>query len=524
VQLESVLEESARTTPRKTALIVGRERFSYGELAAAVSRAARALVELGVARGDRVAICLDNGLEAVVALFATLEAGAAFVMMNPTTKAERFEHVLRDSGATLLVLSARKLESEAEAVARSTSLRAVVVVGSDPQGAERLAGGSADLVSWRELAEAADGERPARRAEASELAGLLYTSGSTGNPKGVMHSHGSLMAAVRSIASYLGSRPDDVVLSVLPLSFGYGLTQLLPTFLAGGTLVLERSFAFPQVTLQRLAAERATGFAMVPTIATILLQNDLSRFDLGALRYVTNAGAGIAPEILAELRRRLPSTRIFPMYGQTECMRASFLPPEEVDRIPESVGRGIPDQEMWIEDDEGRRIDGPGTGELVIQGAHVALGYWNLPRATAEKIRPGPRDGVRVLRTDDLFRVDDEGWYYFVSRRDDIIKTRGEKVSPREVENALHTLEGVLSVAVVGVPDRILGETVKAFVVRKPGSDLDAQGVLRHAARHLEDFAIPKEVLFVDSLPLTPNGKIDRRALRTSTDTTGGRA
>src|SRR6185436_5952735 len=280
---------------------------------------------------------------------------------------------------------------------------------------------------------------PASRAAETDLAGLLYTSGSTGSPKGVMHSHRSLATVVRSIARYLGTTGEDVVLSVLPLSFGYGLTQLLPTFLAGGTLVLERSFAFPQVTLQLLAAERCTGFAMVPTIATMLLQNDLSRFDLSALRYLTNAGAGIAPELLRDLRSRLPWVRIFPMYGQTECMRATFLPPEEVDRIPASVGRGMPSQEMWVVDDAGRRLS-PGkdgcVGELVVRGEHVMLGYWNLPEATEAKLGPEPRPSARVLSTGDLFRVDSEGWYYFVARKDDIIKTRGEKVSPREVEDA----------------------------------------------------------------------------------------
>jgi amino acid adenylation domain-containing protein len=511
VQLESVLEESARRAGDRTALVCGPSRVTYAELDAAADRFANALIALGVRAGDRVAVCLDNSSEAVVAFFAVLKAGAVFVMMNPTTKAEKLARLLEDSGAVALVLSGRKLDAEAEFLERATELRSIVVVGDSAGGLGR------EVLAWNELLARHEPSRPEKRARETDLAGLLYTSGSTGPPKGVMHSHRSLGTVVRSIAQYLESTGDDVVLSVLPLSFGYGLTQMLPTFLAGGTLVLERSFAFPQVTLQLLAAERATGFAMVPTIATILLQNDLSRFDLSNLRYLTNAGAGIAPELLGELRRRLPWVRIFPMYGQTECMRATFLPPEEVDRIPASVGRGMPSQEMWVVDDAGRRLS-PGkdgcVGELVVRGEHVMLGYWNLRESTEAKLGPEPRPPARVLSTGDLFRVDADGWYYFVARKDDIIKSRGEKVSPREVEDALHTLEGVLAVAVVGVPDKILGETVKAYIVKKPGAEIDAQAVLRHAMRHLEDFAVPRSVEFVDALPTTGNGKIDRRALR----------
>jgi acyl-CoA synthetase (AMP-forming)/AMP-acid ligase II len=202
------------------------------------------------------------------------------------------------------------------------------------------------------------------------------------------------------------------------------------------------------------------------------------------------------------------------MYGQTECIRVTYLPPEEVDRRPESVGRGMPNQEMWIVDEEGRRLPPGSTGELVVRGSHLMRGYWNLPEETERKLRPGPVVGERVLHTGDLFRVDEEGWYRFVARQDDIIKTRGEKVSPREVEDVLHALDGVLSAAVLGVPDALLGQAVHAFVVKKAGAALDEQAVLRHCVKHLEDFAVPRRVEFLEELPKTPNAKIDKNALR----------
>lgn len=509
--IESVLEESARRTPDRIALACGADRRSYASLDDEADRFATALLGLGVERGARVGICLENSPEAVVAIFGVLKAGAAFVFLHPTTKAEKLAHVLQDAGAVVLVAGTAKIESLEGALASVSTLRAIVTVGAAL--AVGAASGRPAVRSWTELLSASEPVRSRERPAKSDLAALLYTSGSTGTPKGVEHTHGSLGAAMRSIAEYLGASAEDVVLSVLPLSFGYGLTQMFPTFLAGGTLVLERSFAFPQVTLQRMAGVRATGFAMVPTTATILLQNDLARFDLSSLRYLTNAGAGIAPELLRELRLRLPHVRIFPMYGQTECIRVTYLPPEEVDRIPTSVGKGMPNQEMWIEDEEGRRLPPGSTGELVVRGEHVMRGYWNLPSETAEKLRQGPMPGERVLRTGDLFRVDALGWYHFVSRRDEIIKTRGEKVSPKEVENALQSLEGVLESAVIGAPDPVLGESVVAFVVRKPGAELDGKSVLRHCARHLEDFAVPKRVEFLEELPQTANAKIDRRAL-----------
>jgi long-chain acyl-CoA synthetase len=499
VRLESFLEESARRVPDKVALVCGDERRTYAELEADSNRFARGLLGLGVQKGDRVAISLENSPEAVIAFFGVIQAGAAAVLLNTLTKREKFGMLLADSGAKVLVVHAKRLEEI------GPSDRTVVVVGPVPAGTA--------FDRWDDVLAAQDPKAIGAGGSERDLACLLYTSGSTGAPKGVMHTHLSLSTAMRTIAGYLEARESDVVISVLPLSFGYGLTQLLPTFLAGGTLVAERSFAFPQVTLQRMASLRCTGFAMVPTIASILLQNDLSKFDLSSLRYLTNAGAGIPPELLRNLRKRLPWVRIFPMYGQTECIRVTYLPPEEVDRRPASVGRGMANQEMWIVDEEGRRL-GPGnTGELVVRGPHLMSGYWNREKATAEKLRPGPTAGERVLFTGDVFRVDADGWYYFVSRKDDIIKTRGEKVSPREVEDVLASLEGVAAAAIVGVPDPLLGQAVKAFVVKKPGADLDERAVLRHCARRLEEFAIPKSVEFLEDLPKTPNSKVDKQAL-----------
>jgi len=346
-----------------------------------------------------------------------------------------------------------------------------------------------------------------------DLACLIYTSGSTGEPKGVMCDHGNVDFAAASIISYLKNVEDDVVIGLLPLSFDYGLYQLLMTFRFGGTLVLEKGFVYPAAVLERMQQERVTGLPGVPTIFAVLVKMDMTPYDLSSLRYISNTAAALPPSHITELRRRFPGVAIYSMYGLTETKRALYLPPDEVDRRPGSVGIAIPGTEVWLEDDEGNRL-GPGQiGELVIRGRHVMRGYWGDEAATARRYRPGPLPGERVCYSGDLFRMDEEGYYYFVARRDDIIKSRGEKVAPKEVENVLYALEGVVQAAVIGIPDPILGQAVKAFVV-VDGRTLSEREVLAHCRANLEDYMVPRQIEFCRELPKTDSGKIKKSALR----------
>jgi acyl-coenzyme A synthetase/AMP-(fatty) acid ligase len=282
----------------------------------------------------------------------------------------------------------------------------------------------------------------------------------------------------------------------------------------GGTVVLEPSFAYPHAVLARLIDERATGLPLVPTMVSMLLQMDLAKYNLSCLRYITTAGAALPAKHAERLRGLLPRVKIIPMYGQTECARVTYLTPEQLDRRPTSVGRGMPNQETAIVDEQGSRV-GPGVvGELVVRGSHVMKGYWEMPEATRDKLRPGPIGDEPVLFTGDLFRADEEGYLYFVGRKDDIIKSRGEKVSPKEVEDVLCRHPDVAEAAVVGVPDKLLGEAIAAFVTLKPGVELIERELLRHCADHLEDFMVPQTIEIRDSLPKTDNGKIQKRALQ----------
>jgi acyl-CoA synthetase (AMP-forming)/AMP-acid ligase II len=327
--------------------------------------------------------------------------------------------------------------------------------------------------------------------------------------------HANMVFAAGSIVAYLGMRAHDRVLCVVPLSFDYGLYQLLMCVRVRATLVLERGFAFPGRVLELLAREEITGLPGVPTIFQVLSAAGAGAVahDLPELRFLTNTAAALAPATIDALRAAFPQARLYSMYGLTECKRVSWLPPDQLDARPESVGIPIPGTEVWIEDDERRRLPAGEVGELVVRGAHVMQGYWNDPDATAERLRPGRWPWEHVLATGDLFRQDDEGFLYFVGRRDDILKSRGEKVAPREVEAVLHQADGVHMAAVVGAPDRLLGQAIVAYVVLHEGAELTSAQLRRHCADHLEDYMVPARVELRDVLPTTANGKIDRRAL-----------
>ncbi len=533
--LQSFLEHSAIRFPDKTALACDGRRLSYAELELFANRVAHALKAYGVRRGDRVAIHLDNSAEAVVALFAVLKADAVFVPVNPTTKSRKLAYVLNNCRARVLVLPEGKLKALRPCFAETPRLETLVAVrqGVDTFNGSPFPaspGGSATGTAHATLADSDTGKRcvgldelldefrpcqgPPPRANIDvDLAALVYTSGSTGDAKGVMLTHRNMVAAATSITTYLENTPDDVILSVLPLSFDYGLYQVLMSVKFGGTVVLERSFAYPHAVMQKVVAERVTGLPLVPTMLAMLLQMDLGNYALDNLRYVTNTGAAMPVDHIMRLRKTLPHVKVFSMYGLTECKRVAFLPPTEIDVRPGSVGKAMPNTEAYPVDDNGCRCRPGEAGELVVRGSNVMAGYWEAPEATDRVLKPGPVPGERMLYTGDLFRTDDDGYLYFVGRKDDIIKSRGEKVSPREVENALCSHPCVAEAAVIGVPDSILGQAIAAYVALRPECEATERELLRHCAARLEDFMVPKSITLCDALPKTGNQKIDKRAL-----------
>jgi len=509
--LQEFLERSTERAPDKTALIVGAKRLAYRELDSAANRLARALRDGGTRYGDRVVVLLENSAETVISIFGVLKADGVFVVVNPTTKPDKLVYIVNNCRASALITYGARWSSLAGDAGRMPSLRAVVAVG--PAVEASTAGPR--VIPWEAAQSAYPDGAPERKAIDIDLAALVYTSGTTGSPKGVMLTHQNMVSASTSITTYLENREDDIVLSVLPLSFDYGLYQILMSAQFGGTVVLEKAFLYPYDVINKLLREKVTGFPIVPTISAILIQmQDVKKQHFEHLRYLSNTAAALPVSHIKGLQQLFPGAKIYSMYGLTECKRVSYLPPAELERRPTSVGRGMPNEQVYLVDDSGAVVTEPGAvGELVVRGANVMKGYWELPAETDAMLRPGPWPWEKVLYTGDLFRMDEEGFLYFVSRRDDIIKSRGEKVSPKEVETALYELGDVVEAAVVGVSDDVLGEAVKAYVALKKGSPLSEKDIIAHCQRRLEDFMVPKLVEFRESLPKTDSGKITKKGL-----------
>jgi amino acid adenylation domain-containing protein len=510
--LHDYLVRSASRLPHKVALVCGSERATYADIERRSNALAHTLTRQGVRRGDRVVIFAGNSTDTVLAFWAVLKANAVVSILNPLSKPGTLAYCLDDLRASALIADASLATEFLPAVARTPSLQTVIVSGPlDAYHARTL---PRFLTFADALDRDANGSAPARRCIDVDLASIIYTSGSTGDPKGVMLSHRNMITAANAITTYLGNVADDVIMCALPLAFDYGLYQMIMAFAAGARLVLEPSFAVVPQVVARMSKERVTALPLLPTLCSLLSEmKTLGEFDLSAVRYVTVSGAALTAKHIEFLKRSFRRARIFSMFGLTECKRCTYLPPEDLDRKPASVGIAIPNTELWLVDDEGREVGPNRIGQLVIRGATVMQGYWNDPALTAERLKPGRFPAERVLYTGDLCTRDEEGYLYFVARMDDVIKSRGEKVVPREVEIALGDIPGVREAAVIGVPDAVLGYAVKAFVVPEPGTVLSAKEITAALRRRLAAASIPKFVEFLSTLPRGATGKIDKTAL-----------
>ena len=493
MRVEAFLTASAARSPGKTVLVSGSTRLTYAEFDRQTAALAAALQARGIKRDDRVLVFMDNAAEAAIAIFAILKAGAVFSPINASTKADKLAFIIGNCSPAAILTQPKLAPVATEAIGTAS--------------VDLLVAGTAD---W-DAALASDIELAPHGGIDFDLAMLIYTSGSTGRPKGVMMTHRNIDAASDSITTYLENTADDIILNVAPLAFDYGLYQLLMAVRVGATLVLEKNFAFPAAIFETMRRERITGFPLVPTMAAMILQmRDTATLAVPSLRYITNTAAALPPEHIQRLRDLFPGTALYSMYGLTECKRCTYLPPAELDRRAGSVGIAIPNTEAYVANDAGEPVANGVIGELVIRGPHVMQGYWENPGATAERIRPGRNAWEKVLFTGDLFYPDSEGFLYFVGRKDDIIKTRGEKVAPKEVEAVLHAHPAVVEAVVVGVPDAVLGQAIRALVVTSDPAVTEAE-IVRHCARRLEDFMVPKSVEFRSSLPKTDTGKVSRR-------------
>ena len=504
--LHESLQFAAEKHPLKEAVVVEGVSHSYAELWDSVSRMAIALNRRGLQRGDRVAIYMDNTWPCVISIYAALLAGGVFLVINPQTKADKLVFIIRDSGARFLMTDAHLANSFLSVLDELPDLVGVICSGALIEHARVASFNSV-------LSEAVAGLVGAVNIPL-DLAALIYTSGSTGNPKGVMQTHQSMLFAARSLIKYLRLSESDRILCVLPLGFDYGLYQLLMAIQLGATLILERSFTFPAQIFSRMETQKVTVFPGVPTIYAMLLSiHGRSPLQFPAVTRITNTAAALPDDFVPRLRAVFPNALIYRMYGLTECKRVSYLEPELADQLPGSVGKAIPGTEVYLLSPEGQPVKNGETGILYVRGPHVMLGYWQQPELTDRMLKPGKFPGERVLCTQDYFRMDEEGYLYFVGRNDDIIKSRGEKVSPVEVENAMHKIPGVREVAVVGVDDETLGQAVRAFVVLDGSVNLTDKQVRMQCMALMENYMVPRDIIFCHELPKTATGKVSKKLL-----------
>jgi len=511
-----LLLDSSRKTPGKEALVHGDERLNYRQVARHAAGLATGLRSAGLKRGDRAGIYLDASVPQVLSIFGISQAEGVYVPINALLHPEQVAHIASDCGMKALITTPAKLAALADVLPRIPSLEFIVVTSD-----EEIANVALPLFRFEALCQTAPPDCWKEASIEKDLAAILYTSGSTGKPKGVMLSHANVVAGSRIVSTYLGITEQERILAVLPFSFDAGMNQLMTAFEKGATLVLI-NFVFAREIVRTLHKERITGLAGVPTLWSLLAQpnSGLEKQPLSHLRYITNTGGAMPQAVLKVLRSVLTSTKIFLMYGLTEAFRSTYLPPEELDRRPTSMGKAIPDTEILVLNEQGQLCKPGEPGELVHRGPTVSLGYWNRPEDTARALRPNPLlatemgDCERVCYSGDLVKMDEDGFLYFIGRRDTMIKSSGIRISPTEVEEVLFQTGRLRGAAVIGVPDEILGQTIKAFVVARDGEPLSAEALLLHCAEKMPRYMVPKAIEILPELPKTSSGKVDYPALR----------
>jgi len=498
---------SARRRPEHPALVAGDEDVTYAELAQRVDAVAAWLEERGIRAGDRVGIHLHKSVEEVVGLFAAARIGAVWVDVHYQWTVDQLAYVARDCGLRALITDRRKARALVQRP-ELDALETILVKGRPPEDGR--------CTAWSELP--AERSPRARGPIGNDLAALLYTSGSTGSPKGVMLTHRNVVDGARIVADYLGNVPEDRILALLPFNFDAGLSQVTTAFHVGATVVLQ-PVPMPDEVVRTALEQRVTGIAAVPPAwVPIVRYLEETRTELPTLRYVTNTGGKLPPGTLDALPAVFPGVEIFLMYGLTEAFRSTYLPPALYETKKGSIGRAIPDVEIYVIDPE-RGLCGPGEeGELVHRGALVSRGYWNRPEATRERIRPNPHLAAKigdepVCHSGDLVRLDEDGCLWFVGRADGMIKSSGFRLSPTEVEDVAHRSGLVAQAVAFGVEDDELGQVVHLAVAGANG-EVDLEALRTYCTQHMPHYMNPREIHgWSGPMPLVTSGKIDRPAV-----------
>ena len=511
--LHQLIEQSSNRTPDAEALHYKDEMLSYAQLNQAISHFANGLLASGLMRMERVAVLLPKRFETVIAFFGIAKAGGVFVPLNPLLKPAQVGHILKDCNARILITTKNRLSSLNEELTSCHDLRSIILV--DDEGNDEIP--ELKCLAWNNLL-TEEPQPPISPVIDMDMAAILYTSGSTGKPKGVVLSHRNMVTGAHSVAEYLENQVQDRLLAILPFSFDYGFSQLTTAFSVGASVVL-MDYLLPRDVIKAVAKYRITGLAGVPPLWNQLAQLPWPEAAQASLRYFTNSGGAMPSTTLSGLRGALPHSQPYLMYGLTEAFRSTYLAPNQVENRPDSMGKAIPNAEIMVVREDGSLCAQGEIGELVHRGSLVAMGYWNDPEKTSALFRPAPGQAAGLpLReiavwSGDQVKMDEEGYLYFIGRKDEMIKTSGYRVSPTEVEEILYG-SGLVSEAVaLGVPHPMLGQAIVAVICPQDADNFDTQQLKQICSQQLPNFMVPAEFVIQRNLPRNPNGKINRRLL-----------
>ena len=505
--LHQILLQQAAATPAAAALGCRDQWLDYQTVAGQVLSVAAGLQKLGLSSHERVAIYLPKIPEAVFSFFGTTAAGGVMVPVNPVLKAPQVVHILKDCNVRVLITNKSRYKQMPAEIQQCHDLLHVILVDADIEG----------TLNWHSFLESPKQCQPSSAIDA-DMAAILYTSGSTGKPKGVVLSHRNMVTGAHSVAQYLKNTAEDRLLCVLPFSFDYGFSQLTTAFSVGASCYL-LEYLFPKDVIKAIDKQQITGLGLVPPLWVQIAELDLPEDNGSSLRYFTNTGGAMPGKTLENLRRQFRNADPYLMYGLTEAFRSCFLPPSEIDKRPGSMGKAIPNAEVMVINERGEECTAHEPGELVHRGALVSMGYWNDRERSAESFKPTPCR-IREIPTPeiavwsgDVVRKDEDGFLYFIGRRDDMIKTSGYRVSPSEVEEATYSSGLVAEVAAIGVPHMRLGQAVVLVAVKSEASAYDEKALIKHLKHQLPSYMVPSRIILADILPRNPNGKIDRKHL-----------
>lgn len=512
--LHELISQQATLTPKATALILKDRELSYKELQHAIEKVSNGLLAAGLNPGDRVATYLPKTIENVQSFFGTSAAGGAFVPVNPVLKPKQVAYILQNCNVRILVTANQRLEQLAEVLQQCPDLHTIVSIDDELPATILTSLTGKKLLDWQQFGNSTTTIAAHPRIDA-DMVSIFYTSGSTGNPKGVVLSHKNMVTGAHSVASYLNNNDQDRLLAALPFSFDYGFSQLTTAFSVGACVVL-MDYLLPRDVIRAVEKYQITGLAAVPPLWNQLAPLAWPASTQQTLRYITNSGGAMPQATTAKLRESLPDTQVFLMYGLTEAFRSTYLPPNQIDARPDSMGKAIPNAHIMVVRPDGSPCDTDEPGELVHRGSLVSLGYWNDPTKTAERFKPTPGQSSALpleeiaVWSGDQVRKDSEGYLYFISRLDEMIKTSGYRVSPSEIEDAIYDLPQVKEAAAMGLTHPTLGQGI-ALVVTAEG--IEEAEILKHCRKALPNFMVPHHIEIITDMPHNQNGKIDRKLL-----------